>query len=216
VQVAGLAVVEGVGAAGRGGVVAWRLVCEGGKGEAVGVQERGRKSPGLMAAARRGVLVFEVFLVGDVVVVVVVVVVDVAGRRVSEMMGVGMGGADGVRVHGVCAMGMGTMAFCFLAYRVACATSSASVRAWPGGAASECERWPWWGNAALNSSRPAGFRVLILGIWSRAVTCKQGGRQAPTGCETWRSPAEGSWRQRGEDGMRIERGRREGVEGRTR
>lgn len=65
-QVAGLAVVEGVDAARRRGIVARRLVRERGKGKAVGVKEGGRKSPRLMAATRGWVLIFDVFLVGDV------------------------------------------------------------------------------------------------------------------------------------------------------
>ena len=60
VQIAGLAVVERVGPARRGRVVAWRLVCEGGECKAVGVEQRGGESPWLVVAARGRVLVFDI------------------------------------------------------------------------------------------------------------------------------------------------------------
>lgn len=61
-QVAGLAVVERVGATRSRGVVARRLVGKRGKGKAVWVEQRGRKSPGLIVAARSGVLVLDVLM----------------------------------------------------------------------------------------------------------------------------------------------------------
>jgi hypothetical protein len=90
VQVAGLVVVERVGAAGRGRVVAGRLVGKGGKGKAVGVEQRGRESPGLVAATRRRVLVLEVVVVADML---------SAGRGGQQA-----GGAEGRRniPRGVC------------------------------------------------------------------------------------------------------------------
>lgn len=60
VQVAGLAMVQRVGAARRRRVVARRLVGKGGKCKAVGVEQRGRESPWLVVSARGGILVFDV------------------------------------------------------------------------------------------------------------------------------------------------------------
>lgn len=62
-QVSSLTVVEGIGAARSRGVVSRRLISERCEGKAVGVEERRSESPWLVVAARRRVLIFDVFMV---------------------------------------------------------------------------------------------------------------------------------------------------------
>ena len=63
-QVASLAVIEGVGAARSGGVVSRRVVGKRGKSEAVGVEKRGRKTPWLVVPAGSWVSILDVLVVG--------------------------------------------------------------------------------------------------------------------------------------------------------
>ena len=78
----------------------------------------------------------------------------------------------GVHGHGVRPnTGKGT-------YRAGWATSSASVREWPGGPAREWERWAMCGKEALNSSRPSGFLEFVLFNKRSATGPEGGGRDA--------------------------------------
>lgn len=62
-QVASLAVVQGVSAARRRSVVAGRLIGKRGECEAVGVEERGGEAPWLVVPTRCGIRIFDIFLV---------------------------------------------------------------------------------------------------------------------------------------------------------
>jgi hypothetical protein len=66
VQVASLAVVESVGAAGGGGVVSRWLISKAGECEAVWVEQRGREAPWLVVPARRRVSVFDLLMVAEI------------------------------------------------------------------------------------------------------------------------------------------------------
>jgi hypothetical protein len=100
-------------------------------------------------------------------------------------------------------------------YREGCATSRASVSEWPGGPASECERWLRCGNDDLNDSMRSSFgfcalvllavsqavgpaggrytggrrRAHITARWRRRRARTEGSRH--TGCETWRQRSRG-------------------------
>ena len=64
-EVACLAVVKRVGAARRGCVIAWRLICKRGECERIGVKERGCKSPWLNRSPWRRipVMIFELVVI---------------------------------------------------------------------------------------------------------------------------------------------------------
>lgn len=67
-QVASLTVIEGVGTAGSGSIVARRLISERGKGKTVGIQERRSKAPWFVVPTWCRVRIFDVFLIGKLAV----------------------------------------------------------------------------------------------------------------------------------------------------
>lgn len=61
-EIASLIVIQGVRASWGGSVIARRLVGEGGEGERVWIEERGREAPWLMLRSRRRIEILYIFV----------------------------------------------------------------------------------------------------------------------------------------------------------